>query len=110
MTPPKQNPIAECDAEPGTYRPRVNRNRCEGKADCIAACPCQVFEVRGIADQDFRALSLLGRIKSRVHGRRTAYTPHAQACKACGLCVTACPEHAITLELAVPSARSGTDE
>ncbi|MDH4249099.1 MAG: 4Fe-4S binding protein, partial [Deltaproteobacteria bacterium] len=42
--------------------------------------------------------------------RRTAYTPHAQACKACGLCVTACPEHAITLELAAPSARSGTDE
>jgi ferredoxin len=56
-----------------------------------------VFEVRRITGEDYRALSLLGRLKSRAHSRRTAYTPRAGACQACGLCVVACPEHAITL-------------
>jgi 4Fe-4S ferredoxin len=56
-----------------------------------------VFEVRRIDEQDFLALSFLGRLKSRVHGRQTAYTPHADACQACGLCVVACPEHALAL-------------
>ncbi|MBV8645185.1 MAG: 4Fe-4S binding protein, partial [Candidatus Eremiobacteraeota bacterium] len=31
------------------------------------------------------------------HGMQTAYAPLADACKACGLCVVACPEDAITL-------------
>ncbi|MFO0642600.1 MAG: 4Fe-4S binding protein [Polyangiaceae bacterium] len=44
-----------------------------------------------------RALSLLEKVKSVVHGRKTAYTPNAAACRACGLCVVACPEKAITL-------------
>jgi 4Fe-4S ferredoxin len=26
-----------------------------------------------------------------------AYTPNAEACRACGLCVVSCPEHAISL-------------
>ena len=77
--------------------PVVDRNRCEGKAECAAVCPYGVFEVRRIDDQDFQALSFLGRLKSRVHGRQTAYTPRADACQACGLCVVACPEHALAL-------------
>ena len=40
-----------------------------------------------------RALTL----KLRTHGMKVAYTPNADACRACGLCVSACPEHAITL-------------
>jgi len=75
----------------------VDRNRCEGRAECAAVCPYGVFEVRRIDDQDFQALSFLGRLKSRVHGRQTAYTPHADACQACGSCVVACPEQAVSL-------------
>ena len=93
-----KRPGERCRAAPGAYQPRINRSRCEGKSDCVAVCPYNVFEVRRIDDADYRALSLLGRLKSRAHGRLSAYTPLADACRACGLCVVACPEHAITLE------------
>ena len=51
-------------------------------------------------DGDFASLSLLGKVKSVVHGRKTTYTPKAEACQACGLCVVACPEKAIKLAMA----------
>ena len=90
-------PGEHCKAEPNRYEPRVDRNRCEGKADCVAVCPFNVFDVRRIEDDDFRGLSFLGRMKSRAHKRLTAYTPNADSCRACGLCVVACPEDAIVL-------------
>jgi NAD-dependent dihydropyrimidine dehydrogenase PreA subunit len=90
-------PGERCRAEPASYRPVIDRARCEGKADCVAVCPYDVFEVRRIDDADFRALSLLGRLKSRAHGRKTSYAVRADQCRACGLCVVACPEDAIAL-------------
>jgi NAD-dependent dihydropyrimidine dehydrogenase PreA subunit len=93
-----QRPGEQCRAEPGSYVPVVNRSRCEGKHDCADVCPHDVFEVREIDATDFAALSLLGKLKSVVHGRKTAYTPLAEQCRACGLCVVACPEDAITLQ------------
>lgn len=77
--------------------PVVNRNRCEGKRDCVDVCPYDVFEVRRMDDADFTALGFFAKLKSRAHRRQTAYTPKADACRACGLCVVACPEKAITL-------------
>jgi NAD-dependent dihydropyrimidine dehydrogenase PreA subunit len=93
-------PGSECKAEPGAFRPVVDRNRCEGKRDCEAVCPYDVFEVGRMTDGDFGALGVLGKLKSLAHGRKTAYTPRRDACQACGLCVVACPEHAIRLERA----------
>jgi NAD-dependent dihydropyrimidine dehydrogenase PreA subunit len=90
-------PGEDCTAPAGAWAPRIDRARCEGKRDCIEVCPHDVFEVRRIDAADFRALSLLARVKSLVHGRQTAYTPRAEQCRACGLCVVACPEHAIRL-------------
>lgn len=90
-------PGEQCRADAGVFEPRVDRGRCEGKRDCVEVCPHDVFEVRRIDDADFAQLSFLGKMKSRAHGRQTAYTPHADACRACGLCVVACPEKAITL-------------
>lgn len=92
-----RRPGEKCRAPGGRFVPVVDRSRCEGKRDCVDVCPYGVFEVRRMDDADFAALGLLARMKSRAHGRNTAYTPRADACRACGLCVVACPEKAITL-------------
>jgi NAD-dependent dihydropyrimidine dehydrogenase PreA subunit len=92
-----QRPGEHCRAEPGVWRPVVNRGRCEGKQDCVQVCPYGVFEVRRIDDADFAQLGPFQKFKSIVHGRKSAYTPKAEACQACGLCVVACPEKALTL-------------
>ena len=91
-------PGEECRAPRKRFVPTIDRNRCEGKRDCVKVCPYAVFEVRRIDDADFAGLSFLGRLKSRAHRRQTAYAPRADACQACGLCVVACPETAIKLE------------
>jgi NAD-dependent dihydropyrimidine dehydrogenase PreA subunit len=88
---------ATCQQEPGAVVPVVDLKRCEGKGDCVRVCPENVFEVRRIEEVDYRRLGLLHRFKQRVHGRQVAYTPNVDACRACGLCVGACPERAITL-------------
>ena len=98
-----RRPGERCRAEPAAFEPVVDRARCEGKRDCVAVCPYDVFEVRRIDDEDFAKLGFFAKLKSRAHGRLTAYTPRAQACRACGLCVVACPEKAIVL-VAVASA------
>lgn len=90
-------PGEHCQAERASYVPVVDRGRCEGKSDCVDVCPFSVFQVRPIDDVDYQALSFFGKLKSRAHGKKTAYTPGASACQACGLCVVSCPEEAILL-------------
>ncbi len=91
------SPSATCKSEPGSSAPVVDRSKCEGKAKCVQVCPVHVFEVRRIDEADFAALGAFAKFKSIVHGRKTAYTPKASACEACGKCVEACPEKAIKL-------------
>jgi 4Fe-4S ferredoxin len=91
---------ATCKQEPGEFMPVVDLKRCEGNGDCVRVCPENVFEVRRIEDGDYHQLGFLQRFKQRVHGMRVAYTPNIEACRACGLCVAACPERAITLSRA----------
>ena len=90
-------PGERCAAPAGTFVPLVDHARCEGKRDCLDVCPNDVFEVRRMDDADYARLGLLGRVRASAHRRQTAYTPRAEACRACGLCVVACPEGAITL-------------
>lgn len=97
-----ERPGEECKAAPASYAPLIDRARCEGKADCVEVCPYDVFEVGPIADDEYRALPLLSRFKVWAHGKKTALTPNATACQACGLCVVACPEKAITLRRVAP--------
>ncbi len=75
----------------------VNRGDCEGKRKCEEVCPYDVFEVRRIDPLDYDALGFFARLKVRAHGMLSAYSPKADACQACGKCVEACPEDAITL-------------
>ncbi len=90
-------PHEVCRAPPGEFVPLVDRAKCEGNADCVEVCPYQVFEVRRINSADFAQLSIVGKLRSIVHGRQSAYTPLATVCQACGKCAQACPEKAITL-------------
>ena len=82
---------------PGVVQPHVDFNRCEAKGPCAEVCPYDVFEIRRIDPSDFRQLGLIGKLKNRVHRSRVAYTPNADQCRGCALCVQACPEKAIRL-------------
>jgi NAD-dependent dihydropyrimidine dehydrogenase PreA subunit len=97
MSTPRDRDLERCKSPAGAFEPVVNRSKCEGKAACAVVCPVHVFEVKRITDPDFASLGWFGKLKSIAHGRQTAYTPNASACEACGKCVTACPEDAITL-------------
>lgn len=87
----------ECKGLPGKVAPLVDFNKCEAQADCERVCPYDVFEIRPIDDSDRAKLSLRGKIKTWAHGPNKAYTPNADNCHACKLCLDACPENAITL-------------
>jgi len=85
----------------GRVVPVIDRNRCEAKADCVRVCPYDVFTLARLDSSTRASLSFLGRLKARFHGWEQAFATHADRCHACGLCVRACPEKAITLSGAV---------
>lgn len=88
---------AACRSEAGELSPVVDRERCEGKADCVRVCPYDVFEIRKLTRAERSDLGLRGKIKGFAHGWMQAFVVRADQCHACGLCVSACPEHAIRL-------------
>ncbi len=61
-----RRPGQECRAQPASFVPVIDRQRCEGKRDCALVCPYGVFEVRRIDDADYAALSFLGKLKSEA--------------------------------------------
>ena len=85
-----------CD-DPGRVAPVIDRNRCEGKAECVRVCPYGVFEMGTLDAGQRRGLSLVGKLKAFAHGYKQALVVRGPDCHACGLCVTACPERAIKL-------------
>ncbi len=89
---------ADCKQPPGRVAPAIDRNRCEGKQECVAVCPFNVFTMARVPAELRAGLSLRGKLKGAVHGWNQAFATHADACRGCGRCVDACPEKAITLE------------
>jgi NAD-dependent dihydropyrimidine dehydrogenase PreA subunit len=88
---------AGCREVSGNVAPFVDRNRCEGKEDCVRVCPYDVFEIRKLAPKDRSSLSTIGKLKAWVHGWKQAYVINPGDCHACRLCIEACPESALEL-------------
>ncbi len=104
MTAPQSGPqvseAAECKHDAGRFAPVIDPNRCEAKSACVAECPYDVFIVRKFARAELPTLNLLGTLKWWAHGGLQAEAVRADQCHGCGLCVSACPEGAITLKRA----------
>ena len=90
-------PDPECKQAAGVFTPVVDRNRCEGKQEGVKVCPYQVFSMLTVPHEERSGLTLRGKIRGYVHKWHQAYAVNSAACHACGLCVSACPEQAITL-------------
>ncbi len=86
-----------CKQQPGTFVPVIDRNRCEGKAECVSVCPKDVFVIDVLIKPRRAELSLKGKVKGFAHGWKQAFATNAAACEVCGLCIQACPENAISL-------------
>ena len=89
--------VVPCKHAPGSVVPVIDRNRCEGKAECVAVCPKAVFALGRLPQRDRSRLSLRGKLKGFAHGWTQAMLTNAAACEGCGRCIEACPEQAITL-------------
>lgn len=86
-----------CKQVAGEFIPVIDRNSCEGKADCFAVCPMTVFAIQTLPQDQRQGLSLKGKLKGFFHNWQQAILINPDACEACGLCVQSCPEKAITL-------------
>ncbi len=89
--------MSTCKQPPGTFVPVIDRNRCEGKGPCVEACPYAVLSMFRLPKNQRHGLSLIGTLKGFAHGWRQAEVVQPDACRACGLCVSSCPEQAIRL-------------
>ena len=79
------------------YIPDININKCESDEHCVIQCPNDVLEMRVITDDEYKALSMIGKLKARVHGREKAFVIYPDECIGCGECVKVCPEKAIKM-------------
>ncbi len=95
---------AGCVEVSGKFAPFVDRNRCEGKEDCVRVCPYNVFEIRKLAPEDRASLSSIGKLKAWAHGWKQSHVIHPEDCHACRRCIEACPENALELRPIVQEA------
>jgi len=85
--------------------PVIDRERCVGDAGCVAVCPHQVLALRPVAAQDCDGLPASTRFLLSLSQGLQAAVVAPECCRACGLCLAVCSQHAITLQV-----RSGDAE
>jgi NAD-dependent dihydropyrimidine dehydrogenase PreA subunit len=62
---------ARCGKQPrGRFMPHIDRNRCEGKGDCIAVCPFNVFSIGKLAAADRQAQGHGAWLGTGLHAER----------------------------------------
>ena len=89
--------MENCKQTAGEFHPVINRNKCEGKGVCVEICPYDVLEMHVLPTESRRELSIMGKVKGLAHGWKQALVRDPERCMACGMCVSSCPEQAITL-------------
>jgi len=94
---PVERTMSNCAAAPAGVAPFVDRNRCEGKEDCVRVCPFGVFEIRKLTPEDRASLSAIGKLKAWMHGWKQTYVVDPANCHACRRCIDICPESALEL-------------
>lgn len=87
----------DCKQPPKVVAPIIDSHRCEGAGDCQEVCPYDVFQLHRLTKSEMKDLPFGPWLKVLVHGSKQAFVVNGDACHACGLCVTACPEKAIRL-------------
>jgi NAD-dependent dihydropyrimidine dehydrogenase PreA subunit len=92
-----KSPVSQCQPETGVVVPVIDRSRCDGKQDCVAVCPFDVFAMQRLTAGDTMWLAVSAKKRQKLVGAWQAFTPGADRCHACNLCVVACPEDAIRL-------------
>ena len=80
----------------GTAAPVIDRDRCVGDAGCVAVCPHQVLALRPVAAQDCHGLPASTRFLLSLSSGLQAAVIAPERCRACGLCLAACSQQAIT--------------
>ena len=79
--------------------PVIDRDRCLGDAGCVAVCPHQVLALRPVAAQDCDGLPANTRFLLSLSQGLQAALATPECCRACGLCVAICSQHAIVLQV-----------
>ncbi|ESQ76177.1 ferredoxin family protein [Asticcacaulis sp. AC402] len=90
--------MSNCLQTPGVVKPVIDRDRCDGKADCVDVCPYNVFELGIMPPEQRTGLGFMTHVRGALNGWKQSFAVRAEACRACGLCVSACPEKAIRLQ------------
>ena len=92
------NRALDC-GETEAVAPVIDRDRCVGDAGCVAVCPHQVLALRPVAAQDCDGLPASTRFLLSLSQGLQAVVTAPECCRACGLCLAACSQRAITLRV-----------
>jgi NAD-dependent dihydropyrimidine dehydrogenase PreA subunit len=76
----KLRPV-QCRPEAGKVFPVIDRNRCDGKQDCVAVCPFDVFAMQRITAFDIVAMPVQPRKAHKLIGKWQAFTASSPALK-----------------------------
>ncbi|WP_031236256.1 4Fe-4S dicluster domain-containing protein [Asticcacaulis sp. AC460] len=89
--------MSKCSEDPGVITPVIDPSRCDGKAECVDVCPYDVFDLGILPPEQRTGLGFMTKVKGTLNGWKQGLVVHGDQCRACGLCVVACPEKAIRL-------------
>ena len=79
------------------YRLKINRNICIGCNDCVVSCPINFMQLKekGYLTEE----NVVVLVKNGVAYDIFVENRESPNCDGCGVCITACPQSAIKLEI-----------